>query len=157
MLLTEAIRTFVNIKPGTFTKFAYRSEVPVKAKYKDNVKIVKYSKAIGRFGIKYTNLKSVKEQLSQVPKKDYKKNPNEYWIFKNILKYNKNTDKYYMTVYTSQHKNKNVFLVYTDKGLDIVHDLNGFKEYVLPSYFNKKSSGKETYCVCLDNVIYVGN
>lgn len=152
MELKNVISTFVNgYKAGTYSRLQYKSNVPVKACYK-NVTIVKYSTAVVRFGIRYNTMKAVQNTL----KEDYKKNPNEVWILKNYIKYNKNTGKYYLSVYTSNHKNKNIYLVYVDgKFQKQVSSLTEVSEYILPSYF-KKNATTSTYCVNLDNVIKIG-
>lgn len=151
MELNKAINSFNNYKAGTFSNIQYKSVVPVKAQYK-NVTIIKYSTAVVRFGIRYVNVKAVKETLNP----DYKKNPNEVWVLKNYIKYNKKTDKYYLSVYTSNHKNKNVFLVYVDgKFQKKIDTLSEVSEYVLPSYF-KRGGTICTYSINVDNVIKIG-
>lgn len=154
MFLDEAIRTFTKIKKGVYTNFIYQTEVPVKAAFKDSVRIVKFCKATGRFGIKYGNLKSVKEK--EVTGKSIKKNLNKEWVLKDIVEYNKNTDKFYLNVYASPNKNKYIYVI-TENGVTrTATDLFSVKECVQNSYLNKRcDTPKEFYKINLENVLKV--
>lgn len=157
MLLTEAIRAFNTIKKGAYTKLIYSTEVPVKAAYKDNVKITKFCVTTGRFGINYGNLASVKNR-EEDRTKTYKKNLNKEWILRNIIEYNKNTDKFYLNVYGTPNKSKYVYILTEGNKTRILNNLNTVKEYIQNSYFTKKcDSPTKFYKINLTNVHRIGN
>jgi len=158
MNLTEAIRKFNDIKKGTYTNLVYCTEIPVKAEFKDKIRITKYSNATARFGINYGNLASVKNKEKST-EDTKKKNSNKKWILKDIIEYNTNTDKFYLNVYNSPNKSKSIFIIKEEgKGTRTVKDLTTVEDYILKSYLNKKDcpSTKEFYKVNLDNVISIG-
>lgn len=157
MLLTEAIRTFNKIKHGVYTRLIYSTNVPIKSKYQNNLVITKYCSTIARFGINYGNLSSVRaKDETHVPVKK----SNKEWILKNIIEYNKNTDKFYLNVYTAKNNFKpRYFYLVSGMGVanKMVKDLNEYKEYIQDSYLNKKCSSFEGfYKINLDNVHRIG-
>lgn len=160
MELNNAIKKMVTVKKGAFTPITYRTELPIKAKYKTNFKVVKESHGMGRFGIFYGNIASVKERAASAPVKG---NDNEVWILKNTIKYNKNTKKFYLVVYTANATNAKIKSVYkvvdTTTGAEVLVTNNKFdlEEYVIASYFKPNNGSKvELFSVNLDNVISVG-
>ena len=157
MLLTEIIKTMATIKKGTFTKLCYKTEVPVKASCKDKIKIVKFNKTVARFGINYGNLASVKAKASndEAPKK--KSNPNKEWVLRNIIEYNKNTEKFYLNVYPATCRSNSVYVIYKDNKVITSNSLSPYKDMIQESYLNRKYNGvNEFYKVNIDNVISVG-
>ena len=159
MELSKAIRTLNSLRKGTYTNFTYTSEVPVKAEFKDIVKITKYCNATGRFGIHYGNLTSVKNREADstiIPKKA--KTDNKVWILKNMIEYNKNTDKFYLNVYSSPNKTKKFYMVSENgKETRMIKSLDEVEKYVLPSYLKRTNNHTtEFYKVTLDNVLKIG-
>lgn len=153
MDLVKAIKLFTTIKPGTYQRFLFHSEVPVKAAYKKSVCITKQSCAVARFGISYKNI--IKKDTNKKDSKKYIKNPNKYWIFKNIIEYNKNTDKFYVNAYKSSTRPVVTYYVYKDNSVFITKNKDDIKEYVIDSYFKKSNDGP-LYKVCLNNVLSIG-
>lgn len=150
MKLEDAIRTFTNIQKGAYTKFIFKSDVKVKAEYKNTVQISKYSIATARFGINYS------KTASYVPAKKTTKKSNYISILKNILEYNTNTDKFYVTAYTSPNRTRTAYIVYKDgKIVSVSKDKESIREYVTESVYTSKCN-QGIYKVNLANVIRVG-
>ena len=157
MELTKAIETLVRIKKGTFTKFVYKSDVKVKAACKDTVKISKYTVATARFGINYGHLKTTISKGIEKSSNNIKKT-NYVSVLKHMIEYNTNTDKYYVTAYTSPNKPKVTYLIYKDGKLDkITNTKSDIREYVTDSvYSTSRINENGIYKVNLDNVIRIG-
>lgn len=152
MELVNAIKLFTTVKPGTYQRLVFSTDVPVKAAYKKNIWITKQSCSVVRFGINYRN---VVKKDPVVTGKKYVKNPNKYWILKNIIEYNKNTDKFYLNVYKSNTKPNVTYFIYKDNTMFVTTNKEDIKEYVIDSYYNKKNDGP-LFKVCLNNVLSVG-
>ena len=137
------------IKNGTFFRISYRTTVPVKSAYKDTVKIEKFVDTTVRTGINYRNTKSYVAPVSSITRKN-----NNIWLEsnKNKIKYNFNTDKLYINLYTMQSgDNSHIkYRVSINGDVSVCNSLNNFREYVQNSYFTKSKSGM--YQVTLDNV-----
>lgn len=150
MKLEDAIRKFTSIKNGTYQHFEFNTDVPVKAKYKNEISIKKHTFTVARFGINYGKIKKNNSNNK------IKKNNNKYWILKNVIEYNKNTDKFYVNAYKSPNKPNSVYVVYNNGNvIGFYNSKDDIREYVIDSYFRNNDS--PIYKVCLDNVINVGN
>ena len=142
-----------NIKPGTFTRITYISELPLKAEYKKmGYKINKITSITTRFGIHYGNISGVE------PKENNSKpsRVNNYsWIVKNNICYNSNTEKYYLCTYPTS-KGVNPHTKYSIKYPD--GSFRGClktidKDMVINSYWNKTSKMMR---INIDNIIKIG-
>lgn len=157
--LYEAIR---NVKNGTCTRIGYTTSVPLKAKYKDkNISIKKIVSTTARLGVRYNNIKSVKErQAANAAKPAYKSN--NTWVINNKVKYNLNTGKTYLVIATfpkgdntkvcyEVNNNGQVSYYFSKKELESSYA----SEFVINSYFNK-GSATEIYNVNIDNIFKIG-
>lgn len=159
----ETIKNAVNTtKNGTCVRLGYVTEVPIKTKYKDDLNVRKLVATTGRLGVEYKNIKSVKERLTSQVAKSVRVN-NFSWVIRNKLKYNSNTDKYYLSVasFPKGSNTKSVYEVRKGNGLEYFFtekDLEKFYgEYIQPSFFKKKTNPSEVYIINIDNVFAVGN
>ena len=157
--LNTITRILNQIKNGVFTRFGFETQVPVKANIKDNISITKTTFITGRTGVNYNNLKAVKEREN---KSTIKRTNNYSWIINNKLKYNSNTDKFYLQVATNKHNNvKSFYTIHKDGKFFICATKNQlqkrFGEYCLNSYFTNNKEQSPVLTVNIDNIIKVNN
>ena len=148
-----------NLKAGVFARITYKTELPVKAAYKNQgFKVVKTTSSTVRFGINYRNIKSVIERKNEVEEDSKKTWTNNYIeVIKNKISFNTSTNKFYLNVYPikkGNNSNSTYILIYPD-GFEVVGDINFIKEYVIPSYFNKSQT--EMFRVNVDNVLSIND
>ena len=73
-----------SLPSGRFFKICYRTEMPLKAKYKNQgYKVYKYTYRVTRTGVSYNSLKEVKEYS-----KEFSRANNAKWLIKNKVKTN---------------------------------------------------------------------
>lgn len=153
MNIENIIRIITGIKPGTFTRLTYITELPLKAEFKkQGYKIFKTNAITTRFNIHYGNIKEVKEKLSDVP---YTMNEALEWIVKNTIQYNKNTNSYYLCTYpTKKGRNPHsVYTVYTPSG-GVYEISEPNKNWVIDSYWNKKAT--QMMKINVNNILKIG-
>lgn len=106
-IVAAKIQKWIPMQNGAIFKIKYKSTTnPAKefrAKTGDDV-IVKYNEILVRTGCNYGNLQSVIAKGPRVLTEDARKKlearaEHEFWLIPNKLKYNSNTDKYYLIVY----------------------------------------------------------
>lgn len=154
--LNTVTRILNQIKNGVFTRFGFETQVPVKANMKDNISITKTTFITGRTGVNYNNLKAVKEREN---KSTVKRTNNYSWIINNKLKYNSNTDKYYLQVATNKNANiKCFYQVYKNGKINVYNTKKSlqekFGEYCINSYFKEKEE-PAVMSINIDNVIKI--
>lgn len=157
MEYNEIINRVENIKPGVFKRFTYKTELPLKARYKkDGYKVVKVTTMTSRFGIHYGNLKSVKEKsLNKTLRAIVNKEKAFSWIVENRICYNKNTNKLYVCSYpckSGKNSSSNYILIKDDQAN--ITDIEGIKEYVTPSYFTKKNDSSMMR-IAIENIVSI--
>lgn len=135
---------------GQFFKMSYISDVPVTAQAKrDGVTVMKYTTGTFRWGLNYSNLKTIKaKQAESVTPSEHKLAWGEWdQKHKGLIINHKN--KQYVRLYTSPNKNKSTFYL---NGRPI--EIEKLKEMgvVQNSYWNKKNGDKPD---CL--TIFSGN
>lgn len=106
------IQKLVPFQNGAIFKIKYKtSTVPAKQFYNgtNNDFVVKYNEILVRTGCNYNNLKKViakgPRTLTEKDRKTLEaRTEHELWLIPNKLKYNSNTDKYYLVVYPVDSK-----------------------------------------------------
>ena len=158
------IKTIANklntIKPGTFVRCTYITELPVKAEYKKlGYKVTKVTSMTTRFGIHYGNIKEVKEKNKE-ENNNRKVNENLEWIIKDSIQYNKNTENYYLCTYPTI-KGRNSKSRYIVEVSHTVNDGKCFdkdglfdKSIIINSYWNKKPSNMMK--ININNILNIG-
>lgn len=152
--LTEVLKA---IKNGVFTRIAYTTDLPVKSLYKKaGIRVVKETEATVRLGVKYKNIKSVKERLEE--KSDNRSRKNNYkTILPNKLVYNTNTEKYYVCAFPTKKgtHTKQIYKVILDDLVIISsEDRNLISHLVIDSYWKKNF--RETFRVNAENILRIG-
>lgn len=144
-MTNERIMEVINtIKKGTMFRISYKSELPVKALYKNmGYKVIKVVSETVRTGIDYDNIGVVIERKSNQVENDRPARANNYeWVIKNSVLYNSNTDKYYVRVVPliKNGANKKVkYEVVTPEGTSELEKLSEeIKERIQNSYFSDK-------------------
>jgi len=156
MTKDNVMKCLNNIKPGTFTRITFVTELPLKAEFKNRgFRVTKTTSITTRFGIHYGNIKGVEINNTT---KDKKVN-NFYWVdnFKKNLCYNTNTKKYYICTYPTK-KGTNINTKYSIKYPDgsFKGNLTSIdKNMVINSYWNKSST--KMMRINIDNVLKIGS
>ena len=83
----DIIDAISSIKPGTFVRVQYKTELPVKAAFKKaGYTITKYVSTTSRFGINYHNIQKVKEaEVEKTVGHAKNRSNNIHWVIKNIF------------------------------------------------------------------------
>ena len=143
----EAISSIPN---GRFFKICYRTEMPLKAEYKNQGYILyKYTYRVTRTGVRYNSLKEVKTSNKELSRAN-----NSKWLIQNKIKTNITNGKDYIVIATMA---KNEYKEYSY----VVVEPNGIekrksfapKELVIPSYFDKKNGAIRN--INLDNIVCI--
>lgn len=151
-----------NLKNGVMTRLCYRSDVPVKAEYrKQGVRIIKVTETTVRFGVEYSHIHEVASSIVERHNENKPAKANNWsWIVKNKIKYNSNTDDYYVYFATTKIPNtkskyiivnaeEDVFVGGKEELSDVLH------EYVINSYWNSVAQPVRT--VKVGNIIRINN
>lgn len=160
----EIIEKVNAIRPGTFVRISYKSEVPVRASDKKaGIKMWKEVSTTVRTGVNYGNIASViarKSEETDEPKRAYT-NPYE-WVIKDKVKVHTGTGKEYLYVASVNggHHTKTTYF-YEGPVIGVIDMGNSIdeklKEVVLPSYFNRGSNGaNEVRTISFENIISIG-
>ena len=159
MKLEAVMKAMEIMKKGTFTHFEYVSELPVKAEYKNNIKIYKHTTMTARFCINYSSIRKVIERRNNNLQNTKPLNKNFNWVIKHAISYNTNTQNTSLHVYPFANSYpKNVYMIYTPADCLVVDSdvfERNYAEYVIPSYF-KKTGKNDVFQVNIKNVIRIG-
>lgn len=143
----EAISSIPN---GRFFKICYRTEMPLKAEYKNlGYKVYKYTFRVTRTGVRYNSLKEVRENSQEFSRAN-----STNWLVKNKIKTNVTTGKDYVVIAPmnkNEHKEYSYLIVEPD-GLEKRKSFAP-KEMVIPSYFEKKNGAIRN--INLDNIVCI--
>ena len=143
----DAIASLPN---GRFFKICYRTEMPLKAEYKNQgYKVYKYTYRVTRTGVRYNNLKEVKDYH-----KEFSRANNTKWLIKNKVKTNITTGKDYIVIATmikNEHKEYS-YVIVDDTGMEKRCSMAP-KDMVIPSYFEKKNGAVRN--INLDNIVCI--
>ena len=145
------------IHPGSFFRINYVTELPLKAKFKNNDwHIIKEVSVTSRTGIRYAKINGV------VFSDASKKVSNFRWYIKNYISYNTSTGKYYLNIYPigwgSNMKIRYKICHGNQEVATCTELTDDFKEYVIPSHFNKNgSSSTKIMKININNIISINN
>ena len=163
-VLTEAVSKVGN---GRICRIGYRSQLPVKAKYKkQGISIIKFTERSVRIGVKYSNIETVKSRLlNKIITNKYSVS-NYIWELPNKIKFNTRTQKTYLQVATlnKHHQTHSKYLIiWPDKDIYVfVDDIeeSPYKNCITNSYFNKINNskyGSEIQNITLNNIYKFNN
>lgn len=147
-----------NIRGGTITRIAYKTEVPLKAEFKkQGYKITKVVETSVRFGVNYNHIAAVIARKSAA---DYVARPytNKYeWVLFNRVKHHIEKNKDYIVVATlpkGHHTKVKYLLEGSIMGtLDMGDSIDGhYKGIVIDSYFKPSNYIDEVKTICFDNI-----
>lgn len=151
--LTEQLE---KVKNGTFMSVEYKSTLPVKAQYKHDIQIVKYSKIVVRTGVAYNHLASVIEKKAKTeanPQPQVQRANNFSWVVDNRIKYNSKTGKEYLAVAVIPNRKavSSVYEVITAEGTTRCESFD--KNLVIDSYWGDKDV--DVLTIATDNVLSI--
>ena len=162
MTKEEIIETITNLRNGTMARIMYVTELPLKTEFaKLGYKILKVTETTARFGVKYSNIKSVIEKHSDPNYKPSDKANNNEWIVENKISRNTKTGKVHVRFAPMKSgSNKHSILIFVDAtgrhfSFDDTKLPNDFKNMVQNSYWTKKHDMPDIQTICLENVIMV--
>mgnify|MGYP003302226491 CR=1 FL=1 len=151
----ESVRRIVsNIPAGRFFRIAYKTQVPIKKEYKDEITILKITEMTTRTGVSYA---SVSDNYTETYENIHPYRPGRWDIFRK-LKYHNKTGKYYLVVAPiKKGSNVNTYYQVNYKGvMHLVADLTDmFEDYVRPSYFKKSKTGGKVINIQVDNLLSI--
>lgn len=126
MTIREKIET---LKAGTFHSYTYESDMPVKAKFKEDISIKKVSVIVARTGVRYTAVKAC-------PELKHQHNPNKVEVVKDRIYSNNNTKRDVVQLYPRIGQKRKVSYVIQQKGVSkVVNQIDAYEQYL-----NKHSS-----------------
>lgn len=152
------------IHNGTWFTLTYMTEVPVKAAFKSNYNIVKYTQTTARKGVKYENLATYKAKLRMVSNaKEYAQTvkdlelPWGHWKegrFGTIIEHTNKAGVYnqYLRIYSTPNKPK---IVYVVNGKPMAREDVKNLGVVQDGYWNK-SNETGTMTLNIENIWKIG-
>ena len=153
--INKMMKVINSVKPGSFVRIEYKTELPVKSEYKKfGYRVYKVSQMTTRLGIKYSNMKSVVKTENSVPNRP----STMHFINKYVLK-NENNENLYLATYPCQQgrNNYSIYIVINENNKDInmFNESEDIKDLVIDSYWNKKGSNNY-FVINLNNVKKIG-
>ena len=157
----ELVRVMEAIRPGTMARISYKTELPMKAEFREQgYGIVKVVETTARFGVKYSNLKSVIAKRSAPGYIPSSKANNNIWLLENKISKNEKTGKIHVRFvpmpFGSNRKSTYVLVDSYGNVFELGHDIPAsFKGMVQNSYWSSKSCMPDVQTICVDNVLYI--
>lgn len=148
------------IHGGSFFRLAYKSDVPLKAEFKNSgCAITKVTEKTCRLGVNYLNIGTVINRKAVEGEPTRKVTNNYEWIIPNRIAYNSNTGKKYLSIATAKKAATRTKYIITDakmnvKTVDRLDDVD--KEMIINSYF-RESTPTEVQKICLDNILSINH
>lgn len=143
-------------RKGTIISLCYKSEPSLNATAKKlGIKLEKITQTTARFGVKYGNIKAVKEQREQDKANGIERQAKAVWWTwesENTIKKNINNDNRYLTLTTRKQARAKV--KYLLNGQEISKKELREKNLVVESYWNK-STDLQQYDVNINNIISI--
>ena len=159
----QIISAMKNVRGGTITRIAYKTDVPLKAEArKEGYTLTKIVETSVRCGVDYSNIASVIERrLSENHNLTSRRN-NYEWVIRNRIKHNNNTDKDYVVVaiLPKKHHTKTKYILSgtfvgtIDMGDTII---DSYKDLVIDSYFKRAEESHEIKTIAFENVLMLNN
>lgn len=160
-MTTNNIETKIaKLHGGSFVRVAYKSDLPLKAEYKNKGCIItKVTEKTCRFGVNYFHIETVKQKREK--NGEPKPITNNYeWIIPNRVCYNTKTGKKYIAIANFKNSAIKTKYIITDEKLNVktVDKLNDIaKDMVIASYFSDKKEIPEVQKICMDNVLSINH
>lgn len=156
--LFEAVKS---IRPGTMARISYKTELPLKAEFrKQGYGLIKVVETTARFGVKYSNLKSVIAKRSTPDYVPSSKANSNIWLLENKISQNEKTGKIHVRFAPmpsgANRKSEYVFVDSNGRMFELGHDVPAsFKDMVQNSYWDSKSGMPDVQTICVNNVLYI--
>lgn len=112
------VKAVKEVKNGTMVRVSYTSDVKLKKAFRDlGCRVTKIVDTTVRLGVNYSHIKQVIENGSNSDTVESNKRANNYsWVVPNKIKYNSNTDEYYLQFATvKNHNNIKVKYIVADE------------------------------------------
>lgn len=157
----ELVGVMEAIRPGTMARISYKTELPMKAEFrKQGYGLIKVVETTARFGVKYSNLKSVIAKRSEPGYVPSSKANNNVWLLENKISRNEKTGKIHVRFVPmpsgANRKSVYVFVDSNGRMFELGHDVPAsFKDMVQNSYWDNKSGMPDIQTICVDNVLYI--
>ena len=150
-----------NIRNGRMARITYKTLLPLKSEFrKRGISLTKIVDTTARFGVRYENIRSVREMREESPNfASESHNSNYRWVVMNKISYNSNTGKMYVrtTRLPKGSNSKTMYILSINGESEILDTLPTFaKEYVTDSYWKRQSSS-EVKNIQFDNIIRIGS
>lgn len=158
------------VRPGSFVRLGYCTELPVKAEFKkQGIRIRKITFKTVRLGVHYDNIKKVierKKALENVTNSNTSRTNNYSWLIPQKISYNSNTDKKY--IYAAYAPNSNTvcnYIVESDGNQSYYNQetfMQECRDYIINSYWGDTSTNKQkhtpdVFTISLENIFKIGD
>ena len=163
MTYEMVIKALNQVKKGSFVRFGYTTDMPLKAEYRNQgYKIQKVTETTVRFGINYYNIKSVKEAFEKENKTPERKlRVNLETVISNEVYKNNKTGEFLLRFYPTKSgtNTKANYVIYKNNIIveacaEDLHNMESVVKMVLDSYWTKPVTA--TKMVKLDNIFKIG-
>lgn len=149
---------------GQIFRLGYRTELPVKAEYRNNgMKITKFTESSVRIGVNYSHIARVIEKRAQLEQEVFSTRKSNYtWLIKNRVRHNSNTKKDYLYVSTFNkgHNTTTKYIISCPKeGIFVTADNiedTPYKNCIINSYFTKKET-PEVKNISFENIYKINS
>lgn len=151
MKVEKIIEAVSKNHPGSFFRISYNTELPVKASYKkEGIKVYKNTNKTVRTGCSYKNIKDISTA------RGYGNPVNYEWIMRNSVSYNKNTNKFYLSIYPTCHgcNTRSSYMIIRNGVPEVTFDVSNIKDYIIDSYWSKGNPSKKQM-ISADNISYI--
>lgn len=150
------INTVTSRKKGVFTSIEYFAEAPVRASMKTLFSVKKIVEKTVRFGVKYSNIATVKATESEGNEKKLRKNPYITLFPNTVYENSENGQLYIQFAKVNKTKSKKTYLLISAEGnVEKVteQDLKN-RGILIDSYWSKKES-PEVQKIKIENIIAI--
>lgn len=157
------VNTIKAVRPGSFVRICYKTELPVQAQFKaKGYRVEKEVEMTSRFGVAYHHIASVIErELDRVvPAKP--REHTTHWITgeKKYFLHNDNSGTNYVVTYPTKSgtNKKSTYIVYDAEGriVSVSSDDSEARKYVIRSYFTRRGNCGQL-SIKLENLLAIGN
>lgn len=156
MTFENVIEKLGNYNTGSFIRCGWQSDIGNARSRKEGVVITKQSEATVRLGIKYSNIKAVKEARAAKPEGEEK--PHKIWFrhledVPAIIEHLEHTEKKYLCMYPIS-KGGNAKVKFFMNGKEVSKEFLMASGYVNPSEWNKSETNM--FSIPLENIRFIG-
>lgn len=160
MPYNSLFEVMASIKPGTMARISYKTDLPLKAEFRrQGYRLVKITETTARFGVKYSNIKSVIARRSSPDYTPVTRENNTLWLLENKISQNVKTGRIHVRFAPMANgANKKKLYIFVDtigNMFELGSDMSdSFKAMVQDSYWKSKHM-PDVQTICVEDVLYI--